>query len=458
MRRRSRPASRAFLAYIIVFAVLVLSPIQDILAADSKSQRPAKTEAKQTMAGDSLAKQLFRLKVEQSALVLKALEQKAQRARQGVPPASSMLERFNARLMTKPPKHDGVNGGLFWRLSAVHWSLGQAVEKAKAPALAASAGGLPLIESGLAGEADLAKTAGKAHQIRSDALKLAQEVQASFGPASKTLWGRDEKQSAIVLDAFRKEAVEGLNKSAKYLADGLKVQDFSLRGSLLAAALAAQSGCSESEEEYLKLLIDLKRNAIKFYQGQIDENKNDPVCNWGPVVRKSCDDAIELNTRLKAEAVQELAKLEGELKACREKAAPKPPPAPAPPKPAPPKPAPPKPAPKPPVKPPAKPAAPKEACPKGNPACAGLAGRKIKPRVLTPAEQKVVNQALVNLTKTATGGELLKPALASPPSAKTLTIDSLNKVNVSVIGSEGPLPDNAAAVTVPDDKNKGFVI
>ncbi len=222
---------------ILLFPPAWSEQIKATAGNDSKSIALAEADLGQANAN-------LRKRTEQAAGILKGLDQRAKLAKQPVPQASTILDTFSGLLMTKPPKHDGISGGLFWRLSAVHWQLGQTGKQPSKSPSQASTGGLP-IDPAIAAQVQAVKTIALTGKIHDDILKIKKSADDGLGKAANTLWGRNEKSSSIVLEAFRKESVVGLKKAADLLGDGLKAYGAAQRNYLLKqgrAGTATSSG------------------------------------------------------------------------------------------------------------------------------------------------------------------------------------------------------------------------
>ena len=158
-------------------------------AAGNDSKSIAFAEADLGQANANLRK-----RIELAAGILKSLDQRAKLTKQTVPQAGAILDPFSGLLMTKPPKHDGIAGGLFWRLSAVHWQLSQAGKQPPKSASPASTGGLP-VDPAVAAQVQAVKTLALAGKIHDDILKVKKSADEGLGKAANTLWGRNEKSS-----------------------------------------------------------------------------------------------------------------------------------------------------------------------------------------------------------------------------------------------------------------------
>ncbi len=199
---------------------------------DSKSAILAGTELGKANAD-------LRKRIEQAAGIVKTLDQRAKLTKQTVPLAGSILEPFNGLLMAKPPKHDGIYGGLFWRLSAVHWQLGQAGKQPPKSASPASTGGLP-VDPVASAQVQAVKILALTGKIHDDILKVKKSADEGLGKAAKTLWGRNEKPASIALEGFHKEAVVGLKKAADLLEGGLKAYGLAQQKGLNGLTLQAE--------------------------------------------------------------------------------------------------------------------------------------------------------------------------------------------------------------------------
>ena len=172
----------------------------------------------------------LRRRIAQAAGILKGLDQQAKLTKQAVPQAGSLLDNFSGLLMTKPSKHDGVAGGFFWRLSAVHWQLGRTGGLSEDPAIAV--------------QVQAVKAIALTGKIHDDILKLKKSADEGLGKSAKTLWSRNEKPASIALDAFRKESSTVLQKATSLLEEGLKAYGSAQRDHMQGLPSAAQEASS----------------------------------------------------------------------------------------------------------------------------------------------------------------------------------------------------------------------